>query len=117
MKKDTRNFILTMVSIPAILVAASGVHAFAVPDVEQQVAEVIEVPLEAPSVATTTLTAEPAKKPAALTPVVKKATTPVATVPVKTVVVTPAPVVTKPKLTPVKTVVVTPKRSRTTRAS
>jgi type IV secretory pathway VirJ component len=115
MKKDTRNFVLTMVSIPAILAAASGVHAFAVPSVEQEVAEIVEVPVEAPIVGTTTV-AEPAKKPAVLTPVVKKPVTPVVTAPAP-VVVTPSPVVTKPKLTPVKTVVVTPKRSRTTRAS
>lgn len=116
MKKDTRNFILTMVSIPAILAAASGVHAFAVPSVEQEVAEIVEVPLEAPAIATTSVVAEPAKKPAVLTPVVKKTVTPVVAPPAP-VVVTPSPVVTKPKLTPVKTVVATPKKSRTTRAS
>ena len=113
MKKDTRNFILTMVSIPAILAAASGVHAFAVKSVEQEIAEIVEVPLEAPTVATTTV-AEPAKKPAVLTPVAKKTVTPVVSAPV---VVTSSPVVTKPKLTPVKTVVAMPKKSRTTRAS
>ena len=114
MKKDTRTFVLTMVSIPAILAAASGVHAFVVPVREEPVVEIVEVPLPVVVVATTTVTAEPAKKPAVLTPVVKKTAAPVVTVPV---VVTPTPVVTKPKLTPVQTVVETPKRSRTTRAS
>lgn len=117
MKKDTRTFVLTMVSIPAILAAASGVHAFVVPVREEPVVEIVEAPLPVVVVATTTVTAEPAKKPAVLTPVVKKTTTPVVVAPVQPVVVAPAPVVAKPKLTPVETVVATPKKSRTTRAS
>ncbi len=112
MKKDTRNFLATIISVPAILAGAVGVHALTPAEPAPVVEAVVDAKPIAPPVATATPVAAPAKKAAPV--VTKKA----ATVKPAPVVVAPTPVVTATAPAPVVVVKQTPtKRVRTTRAS
>lgn len=116
MKKDTQSFALTMISVPLLLIGATGLHAFTNPPLP--LAET--VPPE-PVVAEASVEEIPAPEPepvvpAPVAPVPVRAPAPVP-VPVPAPVVVPAPVatVTPEPVAPVKKQ--TTKKTRRTRAS